>query len=69
MASNRTKNKKLASFSVDVDILKEFNKKCKTCSINKSLLIENIMKDFIKKYQSPNTPEDLNYFLEHYENH
>jgi len=66
MASNRTKNKKLASFSIDVDILEEFNKKCKICSINKSLLVENIMKDFIKKHQSIGTPEDLNYFLENY---
>jgi len=48
MASHKTKNKKLVSYSIDKNIIKVFNEYCKNNSINKSLLIENYIKSFIK---------------------
>jgi len=67
MASNRTKNKKLVSFSVDTNTLIKFNKMCKDTSINKSLLIENIMKKLLIKSSNNTASKDLKYFLENYE--
>ena len=48
MASNKTKNKKLVSYSIDTNLVEHFNKYCEINSINKSLFIENYIKTFIK---------------------
>jgi hypothetical protein len=40
---------------------------CKDTSINKSLLIENIMKKLLIKSSNNTASKDLKYFLENYE--
>lgn len=67
MASNRTKNKKLVSFSIDINTLNKFDAMCRGASINKSLLIENIMKNLSINTNQNKFLEDLQYFLENYE--
>jgi metal-responsive CopG/Arc/MetJ family transcriptional regulator len=48
MASNRTKNKKLVSYTIDTKLLFEFNEHCKKNSINKSMFIENFIKNVLQ---------------------
>ena len=42
---------KIVTFSVSEEIVKEFNSLSKELKINKSLFIEESMKDFLKKYK------------------
>jgi hypothetical protein len=43
--------KKLVSYSIDDKVLMDFKTIAKDNSINYSLLIENFMKDYIKKHK------------------
>jgi predicted transcriptional regulator len=43
--------KKATTFTIDSEIMKEFIEISKKTSLNKSLFVENTIKDYIKKYK------------------
>ena len=46
--SKQSKNKKQTSYHVNYLILEQFNNICKENDVNKSLLVERLMKDFLE---------------------
>jgi hypothetical protein len=51
MTSHKTKGKKLVSYTVDNTLIDQFNEYCKKNSINKSLLIQNYIKELLENYK------------------
>ncbi|MCK9477013.1 MAG: ribbon-helix-helix domain-containing protein [Candidatus Muirbacterium halophilum] len=42
------------TFTIDKEIINDFNEISKKTSLNKSLFVENAIKDYIKKYKENN---------------
>jgi len=42
------------TFTIDIDIMKEFIEISKKTALNKSLFVENAIKEYIKKYKEEN---------------
>ena len=42
------------TFTIDKEIINDFNEISKKTALNKSLFVENVIKDYIKKYKENN---------------
>jgi hypothetical protein len=47
-------NKQKVAYTVNKEIVKQFNRRAKELSINKSLLIENLIKKWMKENEEKN---------------